>query len=253
MNHNTWWRSEAVGGMPAVRSGPAPAAGSDVARFGATLAGSTACDGAMDGAGLASARSAEPPCEAADAAPSKPGRDAEAQGRGTTRDGGTGAPNGAGRRRSSQDERGNHRDGQHGGEQAAAVPVAGPFGLFAAPLAPAAAPVAPEAPLPPSAAATVAVVAAVAERLLVAANGAQEVHITVRPDVLPGVDIRLTREDGRWIVDFNVSDAASLAVLQSAGDGIATTLARRLRSGVEVKLQALAGTRIAPRREREPR
>ena len=76
----------------------------------------------------------------------------------------------------------------------------------------------------------------VAERILVSADDQQEVRVLIRDDVLPGVELRLRRADGRWVVGFTVTDAASFALIEQAGDRIAGDLASRLESGVEVRL-----------------
>lgn len=120
---------------------------------------------------------------------------------------------------------------------------AGPFGLFGVLLSPtqvatpAAAPEAAPAALTP----TLTAVAAVAERMLVAAAAdAPEVRVMVRADVMPGVEIRVAREAGQLLVEFSVSNSASLGVLQSAGDRMASELTRRLRSSVVVRSSACA-------------
>jgi hypothetical protein len=76
----------------------------------------------------------------------------------------------------------------------------------------------------------------VAERILVSADDQQEVRVLIRDDVLPGVELRMCRADGRWVVGFTVTDAASFALIEQAGDRIASDLATRLESGVEVRL-----------------
>jgi hypothetical protein len=76
----------------------------------------------------------------------------------------------------------------------------------------------------------------VAERILVSADDQQEVRVLIRDDVLPGVELRLHRADGRWVVGFSVTDATSFALIEQAGDKIAGDLAARLESDVEVRL-----------------
>ncbi|THF57266.1 hypothetical protein [Pseudothauera rhizosphaerae] len=97
----------------------------------------------------------------------------------------------------------------------------------------AAEPAAPAAPLPRAAA---EVVGAVAERILVSADGGQEIRVLIRNEVLPGVEVRIVQEQGRWVMDFAVGNAGSLALLQGAGARLAAELSRRLRREVEVRV-----------------
>jgi hypothetical protein len=76
----------------------------------------------------------------------------------------------------------------------------------------------------------------VAERILVSADGGREVRVSIRDEVLPGVELRLTQEQGRWVACFVATDAASLELLARAGEWMAGQLARRLRCGVEIRL-----------------
>jgi hypothetical protein len=76
----------------------------------------------------------------------------------------------------------------------------------------------------------------VAERILVSADGGREVRVSIRDEVLPGVELRLTQEQGRWVACFVTTDAASLELLARAGEWMAGQLARRLRCGVEIRL-----------------
>ena len=76
----------------------------------------------------------------------------------------------------------------------------------------------------------------VADRILVSSDEGREARIAIRNDVMPGVEVRITQERGRWVVAFIVSDAGSLKVLQNAGQRIADELANRLESGIEVQL-----------------
>ncbi len=75
-----------------------------------------------------------------------------------------------------------------------------------------------------------------AERILVSADGAREVRIVVRDDVLAGVELRMRQQEGRWVVGFVVTDASSLKVLEGASSMLARELAKRLQCGVEVRL-----------------
>jgi hypothetical protein len=116
----------------------------------------------------------------------------------------------------------------------------GAFGLFGsvmhAPLPPM--PALQNTPADDSAAAntTARLAGEVADRILVSGDDGREARIAVRNDVMPGVEVRITQEQGRWVVAFIVSDAGSFKVLENAGQTIADQLANRLRSGVEVKL-----------------
>ncbi len=76
-----------------------------------------------------------------------------------------------------------------------------------------------------------------AERILVSADGSREVRVAVRDDVMAGVELRMVQEQGRWVVEFVVTDAMSFELLERAGGMIADELAKRLRSGVEVRLK----------------
>jgi hypothetical protein len=116
----------------------------------------------------------------------------------------------------------------------------GAFGLFGSVMH------APLPPMPPAqntraddsaaANATARLADEVADRILISADDGREARIAVRNDVMPGVEVRITQEQGRWVVAFIVSDAGSFEVLENAGQTIADQLANRLRSGVEVKL-----------------
>jgi hypothetical protein len=76
----------------------------------------------------------------------------------------------------------------------------------------------------------------VADRILVSSDEGREARIAIRNDVMPGVEVRITQEQGRWVVAFIVGDAGSLKVLENAGPTIADELANRLESGIEVQL-----------------
>jgi hypothetical protein len=76
----------------------------------------------------------------------------------------------------------------------------------------------------------------VAERILVSAEGAREVRVVVRDDVLAGVELRITQQQGRWVIGFVVTDAASFAAIERSGQTFADQLAQRLRCGVDVRL-----------------
>ncbi len=76
----------------------------------------------------------------------------------------------------------------------------------------------------------------VAERILVSGDGGREACIVIRDDVLPGVEVRVSQEQGRWVVAFLVAEAASFELLERAGADIAQVLAGRLGSGVELRL-----------------
>ncbi|WP_129781703.1 hypothetical protein [Peristeroidobacter soli] len=86
----------------------------------------------------------------------------------------------------------------------------------------------------------------VADRILVSADADREARIFIREDVLPGVEVRITQEHGRWLVEFAISDARSFEILDHAGEQLAGELAERLRSDVEVRLvfSALPGDAV---------
>ena len=77
---------------------------------------------------------------------------------------------------------------------------------------------------------------ALAQRILIAADGGREARITLRADVMPGVELHLLQEQGRWVVRFDVTDATSFEQLARAGKWMADELARRLRSGIEIRM-----------------
>ncbi len=83
--------------------------------------------------------------------------------------------------------------------------------------------------------------AEVAARILVSADEEREARVYIREDVLAGVELRIRRDQGRWVVTFLVADTTSFGVLSQAAGMIATELARRLRSSVEVQLTAARG------------
>jgi|GEM_PF-2258498 len=76
----------------------------------------------------------------------------------------------------------------------------------------------------------------VAERILVSADGGREVRIAIREDVMPGVEVNVSQEQGRWIVDCTASEASSYELLERSGSQLAADVAARLRAGVEVRL-----------------
>ena len=75
-----------------------------------------------------------------------------------------------------------------------------------------------------------------AERILVSAHDQHEARILVRDDVLPGVELSVRRAGGRWVVGFTVTDPESFALIEETGGLIASELAVRLDSAVEVQL-----------------
>jgi hypothetical protein len=76
----------------------------------------------------------------------------------------------------------------------------------------------------------------VADRIMVSADEGREARIFIRDDVMPGVEVRIAQEQGRWVVTFSIGDAFSFKVLEKAGQGIAEELAGRLSSSIEVNL-----------------
>lgn len=86
----------------------------------------------------------------------------------------------------------------------------------------------------------------VADRILVSADDGREARIHIRDDVMPGVEVRVAQQDGRWIVAFIISDASSFKVLEQAGQKIADELAERLQSAVEVQLIAASEPAATP-------
>jgi hypothetical protein len=78
----------------------------------------------------------------------------------------------------------------------------------------------------------------VADRILVSADDDREARVFIRDEVMPGVEVRIAQEQGRWLVEFTISDSKSFEVLDQAGEKIANELAERLRSTVEVRLIA---------------
>lgn len=77
---------------------------------------------------------------------------------------------------------------------------------------------------------------ALAERILISADGGREARITLSAEVLPGVELHLSQEQGRWVVRFEATDAASFELLAKSGLWMAGELAQRLRSGVEIRV-----------------
>ena len=118
-----------------------------------------------------------------------------------------------------------------------ADPIAnGIFGLFGA--APALAPPLAAAAEPAPAARTPAqLVAALADAVQVGADGTRVVRVQLAAEVLPGVQFQVSQDAGRWVVDFDVSHAASAELLEGAGEQMAAVLARRLGRGVEIRVQ----------------
>jgi len=80
------------------------------------------------------------------------------------------------------------------------------------------------------------IVAAVADRILVSTDSEHEVRISIRNDLLPGVELHLGEHEGRWCIEFVVQDASSMALLQSAAAQMAKQLAKRLKRPVELRL-----------------
>ncbi|MEJ0035237.1 MAG: type III secretion HpaP family protein [Gammaproteobacteria bacterium] len=78
-----------------------------------------------------------------------------------------------------------------------------------------------------------------AARIRVSADDEREAQVDVSEDVLPGVQVRIRRDQGRWEVTFLVSDSASLELLERSAATLARTLAARLRSAVEVRVTAV--------------
>jgi hypothetical protein len=146
-------------------------------------------------------------------------------------------------------EGGRPRDDEHRApaeDAPAAAVLPGIFGLFQArpaDPAPAAAPAPAPAPAatPAAAAARTRQLVADVAAAIHAAPGAREVRVQVRPEVLPGVAFSVRQDAGRWVVDFDVSDHASAALLQSAGERMGAELARRLGRGVELRVTPTAG------------
>ena len=83
------------------------------------------------------------------------------------------------------------------------------------------------------------VVSAVADRLLVCTEVTQEVRMQIKPNVLPGVEVRVAQDAGRWAVSFYVQDATSLSLLNGAREHAAAALAQRLRQEVDVRVTAV--------------
>lgn len=112
----------------------------------------------------------------------------------------------------------------------------GIFGLFGN--APAPAPPTPAVPEPAAAARTPAqLVAALADAVQVGTDGTRVVRVQLAAEVLPGVQFQVSQDSGRWVVDFDVSHAASAELLEGAGQQMAAVLARRLGRGVEIRVQ----------------
>lgn len=87
----------------------------------------------------------------------------------------------------------------------------------------------------------------VADRILVSADDGREARVFVRDDVMPGVEIRITQDQGRWLVAFIIGDGKSFEVLERAGQKIADELATRLKCDVEVQLIAAESPDGKPR------
>jgi hypothetical protein len=86
----------------------------------------------------------------------------------------------------------------------------------------------------------------IAERILVAEDGGNDARILIQEDILPGVEVRIRREQGRWIVTFSIADPDSFRLLEASGDQITAELAQRLRSEVEVQLIDVLSDSHAP-------
>lgn len=76
----------------------------------------------------------------------------------------------------------------------------------------------------------------IAERILVAEDGGNDACVVIQEEILPGVEVRIRREQGRWIVTFSISDPDSLQLLKTSGEKMTAELAQRLRGEVEVQL-----------------
>lgn len=76
----------------------------------------------------------------------------------------------------------------------------------------------------------------VADRILVSADDGREARVFIRDDVMPGVEVRITQEQGRWLVAFTISDGKSFEVLAQAGQKMADELTVKLKCEVEVQL-----------------
>ena len=87
----------------------------------------------------------------------------------------------------------------------------------------------------------------VADRILVSADDGREARVFIRDDVMPGVEIRITQDRGRWLVAFVISDSKSFEVLEQSGQKIADELATRLKCEVEVQLIAAESPDGKPR------
>lgn len=78
------------------------------------------------------------------------------------------------------------------------------------------------------------------ERVLVSDDGEREVRVQISNEVLPGVELSIVQDGGRWVVHFVVGDAASLALLRRTGRTMVSELARRLRQAVEVRISSVS-------------
>ena len=109
----------------------------------------------------------------------------------------------------------------------------GPSGRTIPPEPPSLPTATPGAGMPPTSG---SIIGAVAERILVSADATREVRISIRADLLPGVEVRVVQDQGRWVVDFAVTDAGSRKLLQDSGRQAVRELARRLKTGVEMRV-----------------
>jgi hypothetical protein len=149
------------------------------------------------------------------------------------RDGGEGAE--GEEAASDSNGRGSHRHAAVDDAPSTEVVPNGIFGLFGA--APPPPPSSTDATGADPAARTPArLVAALADAVQVGADGTC-VRVQVAAELLPGVQFQVSQEAGRWVVDFDVSRAASAELLEGAGEQMAALLSRRLGRGVEIRVQ----------------
>lgn len=73
-------------------------------------------------------------------------------------------------------------------------------------------------------------------------DGAQEVRIQLKDSVLPGVEVRVRQEQGRFVVEFVSQNADSTRFLDAQRGALCGLLEGRLKTDVEVRVIASDGT-----------
>lgn len=93
------------------------------------------------------------------------------------------------------------------------------------------------APPEPSPVNLVTLVSQLSEQVSVLADGGRKVRIVMRDDVLPGVDVTISEEQGRWCIDFTASHTGSFIALADSGMQIVNEVSKRVDRDIHMQLR----------------